>query len=140
MTSGERPRDWRSSGKCNSLTIEESDALFFPKPGGKSKQAEIFCEGLKDGKPCPSLSQCLIFALAPGSVGFWAGTTERQRQGIREHREEVQAFVPPPITETLPKEPTRRTRRLRAVTNSTPERTFDLVEGPTFIEELKMLG
>jgi hypothetical protein len=140
MTTGERQPDWRSVGKCNQLSTKDSDALFFPPPGGKSKKAEEFCEGTRDGKPCPALKDCLIFALAPGTVGFWAGSTERYRKEMREHREEVLAFIPPPINETLPKEPTRRSRRLRPVNSNTPERTFDLVEGPSFVEELKMLG
>src|SRR5690242_16698442 len=45
--------DWRLQGKCTKLPTDESDKIFFPGPGGKSKKAKEFC------KSCPVISQCL---------------------------------------------------------------------------------
>lgn len=131
MHSGER-HEWRALSKCAALTIEESDALFFPPPGGKSKRAEAFCND------CPVLRECLSTSLASGTVGFWAGTTEQDRRGMRAFVEAV-VPIPLPISEVMPKEPTRRARRLRSVPNQYPV-GIDAISGPSIIEELQMLG
>lgn len=124
--------DWRALAKCNALSIEEADALFFPPPGGKSKRAEAFC------KDCPVLRECLNTSLAAGTVGFWAGTTEKDRQGMRAFVDSMTP-IPLPISEVMPKEPTRRARRLRSVPTSPPV-GLDAIEGPSLIDELRMLG
>ena len=126
--------DWRALAKCATLSAEETDAIFFPPPGGKSKRAELFCQG------CPVMRECLNTSLAPGTTGFWAGTTERDRRGMRE----FVSSVPRPlaISECMPKEPTRKARRLKPVPNSTsiPSVGIDYIEGPSLVEELRMLG
>jgi hypothetical protein len=132
MHSGER-HEWRALSKCAALTTEEADALFFPPPGGKKNRAETFCQD------CPVLRECLSTALPKGTSGFWAGTTEQDRQGMRDF---VQSVIPMPlpISEVMPKEPTRRSRRLRVVPDSSHPVGLDAISGPTFIEELQMLG
>ena len=129
MQTGDR-QDWRALAKCQALDPNEADALFFPPPGGKSKRAESFCHG------CPVMRDCLTFALADGTEGFWAGTTKKERLGMRNFVEATAA----PIVETLPNPVKKKRGGLRLITNNVPERSFDLVEGPSFVEELKMLG
>ena len=132
MHSGDASDDWRALSKCAALTAKEADALFFPPPGGKKNRAESFCND------CPVMRECLSTALPKGTVGFWAGTTEQDRQGMRDF---VSAVIPMPlpISDVMPKEPTRRARRLRTVHSSHPV-GLDAIEGPTLIEELQMLG
>lgn len=68
--------DWHNFQKCNELTPEEADRIFFPPPGGKSKKADTYCEG------CQVIDKCLSEQLVLGGPGFWAGTTERERQDM----------------------------------------------------------
>ena len=130
--------DWRTYSKCAKLSPEEADALFFPGPGGKSKKAEKFCT---QGPTCPVLSQCLSRALAKGTTGFWAGTTELEREQMRLFEADVAASIPDPISSFLPAEPNRKTRRLRPVPTITQLVHDPLagVSGPTLIEEMQML-
>jgi len=127
--------DWRLQGKCTKLPTDESDKIFFPGPGGKSKKAKEFC------KSCPVISQCLSRALAKGTTGFWAGTTEDEREQMRSFEADVAASIPDPISAFLPPEPSRKTRRLRPVPTITQLVHDPLagVSGPTLIEELQML-
>lgn len=78
------------SSKCKALTSEESDALFFPGPGGKKNKAEAFCLG------CPVRSQCLQDAIRYKLVGFWAGTTDDERRDMADFLDVVAVGLPMP--------------------------------------------
>lgn len=67
-------QEWRLNARCNSLTPEQADKLFFPSSGGKPTKAEIFC-----GR-CPVRSICLREAIEKELEGFMCGTTENQRK------------------------------------------------------------
>lgn len=72
--------EWRLRGRCRNLSPEQSDKLFFPSSGGKTKKAKQFCAN------CPVISQCLIFAIENNVKGFWAGTTDDERAVMGELR------------------------------------------------------
>lgn len=58
--------------------------LFFAEDGHVPDAARQACES------CPVRSQCLEFALAdPRNAGYWAGTTQRERNRIRRGRREA---------------------------------------------------
>jgi WhiB family redox-sensing transcriptional regulator len=116
--------DWHKDMKCQKLTPDVADKIFFPKPGGKSKTARLFCES------CPVEKQCLEEALRYGGPGFWAGTTEDERRRMIDFLgllpQQLDDFIPPVVR-----------RRLRAVKKG--EEIRDLLadlEGPTE-DELK---
>jgi WhiB family redox-sensing transcriptional regulator len=51
---------------------------FFPEGGGDNdKGAKRICS------PCPLRAECLAYALDNGMQGVWGGTTERDREKIR---------------------------------------------------------
>lgn len=121
---GKSSAGWRDRAKCAKLSISESDQLFFPGPGGKSKAAAKFCEG------CPVVAECLNETLALGGVGFWAGTTE----GERERMIKFLGLMPAQL-DTVPEEVPRR-RKLRnipAATNILDDPLYG-VEGPSELE------
>lgn len=93
---------WRTEAKCAKLAPSESDAIFFPKPGGKSKTADIFCSD------CPVRNKCLNEALLRGGSGFWAGTTEPERRRMTLFLK----LLPNQLDDFMPVEPTARSRRL----------------------------
>lgn len=137
MNRGQEGTDWRDQSKCLQLTIRQVDDLFFPKPGGKSKQAEKFCNGMVDGQMCPVRNQCLDWAVESHAEGFWAGTTESERKFHRTLLAE--SSKPLSISESLPPEPKSTRRKLRLVKPTHPERSLDLISGPTEVEEFSML-
>lgn len=116
--------DWHDDMKCGKLSPEIADKIFFPKPGGKSKTARMFCQR------CPVEPQCLNEALQYGGPGFWAGTTEEERKRMANFLgllpAQLDDFVPPVVR-----------RRLRIVRSTEPVKDLlaDL-DGPTE-EELK---
>jgi WhiB family transcriptional regulator, redox-sensing transcriptional regulator len=67
--------DWRSMAACRTADPE----IFFPEAGAYSgRQAKLTCSR------CPVRAECLQFALDHGEeFGIWAGTTERERRGLR---------------------------------------------------------
>lgn len=137
MIRGHEDSDWRDQSKCLNLTINQVDALFFPKPGGKSKQAEKFCNGQLDGQMCPVREQCLSWAVESHAEGFYAGTTESER---RFHRSLLmESKKPLTIADSLPPEPKSSRPKLRVVKPTHPERSLDLISGPTEVEEFSML-
>lgn len=69
---------WRAHGKCTKLTPEQSDKLFYLTKGKSSRPAKAFCAG------CPVRKQCLFFALFYREEGIWAGTTDAEREEMRE--------------------------------------------------------
>lgn len=62
---------------CESLSLAESDDIFFPSiPGKKPTRARALCA------QCPFESACLMEALKYDLKGFWAGTTEPERKAM----------------------------------------------------------
>lgn len=56
--------------------------LFFPEPGASIAPAKAICGG------CSVRDRCLDYAVNAEEAlqGIWAGTTERQRRGMRARR------------------------------------------------------
>lgn len=93
---------WTAFSRCNQLTPEQADALFFPGPGGKSGRADTFCSG------CPVRNLCLDNAIEHDLDGFFAGTTKDERRQMAFMRD----IVVVALTELMPPEPvTRRVYR-----------------------------
>lgn len=88
--------------------------MFFPGSGGKPKKANLFCSS------CPIKTQCLAEAIKFGLKGFWAGTTDAERDFMARLKKikvvDIQEFMPP--------EPKPR-RVFRAVTLAPPVSTLD---------------
>ena len=68
---------WKRDAACRGLSSEESQAIFFPAPGGSIDEARRICS------QCPVSRECLNFAVTNSCVGVWAGTTERHRRRLR---------------------------------------------------------
>lgn len=65
---------WLLNAVCRGEPIE----TFFPPRGSSYERARELCSS------CPARPECLSYALAdPELVGFWAGTTEKQRKKMR---------------------------------------------------------
>ena len=65
--------DWRAQAQCNSLSLEESDKIFFIKPGQSANRARNYCKG------CPVKMECRNYAIMYHERGIWAGTTDEER-------------------------------------------------------------
>ena len=69
------PEAWRARAACRGVPT----ALFFTDP--PSGTAVVLCSR------CPVRAECLAYALAdPHLVGYWAGTTERERRQMRRRK------------------------------------------------------
>lgn len=74
---------WKQEAACRSikdggtLTVEESDAIFFLTPGKKANRAKAFCGA------CPVKRDCLNYALLYNEVGIWGGMTDEERVSLR---------------------------------------------------------
>jgi WhiB family transcriptional regulator, redox-sensing transcriptional regulator len=65
---------WKTLGRCHGMAPD----VFFPeKNRWAEKTAKAICAG------CPVEAQCMDYAIANSEVGVWGGTTERQRNKIR---------------------------------------------------------
>lgn len=127
-------RNWRLKARCHLLTTVQSDALFFPPPGGKSKKATIFCSH------CKVQAECLQDALISKSTGFIAGTTKDERNAMKSFKESISVS----LQDAMPPEPVRElTKPGRRGPQKLPK--YDEhdylkdVDGPTAVEELKMI-
>lgn len=68
--------DWIDDGLCAQIGDDE---LWFPAKGGTSRPAKAVC------RRCPVREACLEHALDdPSLVGIWGGTSDRERQKIRQ--------------------------------------------------------
>ena len=126
--------DWRTRRKCSKLSPKQSDEIFFPKPGGKSKRAKLFCS------TCPVQKQCLDNAILNNEMGMWAGTTEGERRRMAGFL----GLVAAELDNFLPPEPTRKDRVLRPIrkdANILGDPLFG-VEGPdeAELERLRLYG
>jgi WhiB family redox-sensing transcriptional regulator len=65
--------DWRKRGLC----MQVDNDMFFPEVGGSPENAKKVCA------LCPVRAPCLQFAIDHDVQGVWAGTTERERRGLR---------------------------------------------------------
>lgn len=66
------PRIWQDYAACRGLS---TDQWFTPE---QSELARITCA------TCPVHDECLAYALGdPGLVGWWGGTSERERAKMR---------------------------------------------------------
>lgn len=77
---------WDKTEKCSgSVTgIWGSEDWNDPFFEGEEDEAVAFCRGTEDGKPCPQLQNCLIFALLNNERdGVWGGTSPDDRKAIR---------------------------------------------------------
>src|SRR6202050_3564812 len=69
-----RPPNWQLHAACR----DESVDLFITDGGGPSARAKQLCAR------CPVRLHCLRYALAdPDLVGYWGGTSERERRRLR---------------------------------------------------------
>ena len=90
------PQNRDAQRKCAGLDSKQADAIFFPGSGGKVNKSRQFCSD------CPVKDLCLNEALDFGLEGFWAGTTDKEREGMRRFRTSVrnlglELFLPPEI-------------------------------------------
>lgn len=72
--------DWRTQGRCSTLTVEEYDKLFFPDQGRSINKAKEIC------KDCSVIANCLQFALDNAIEGIWAGTSYADRCRMQKAR------------------------------------------------------
>lgn len=108
---------WREQQKCNKLSVEEADKLFFPGKGGKINKAEEFC------KDCPVLSTCFAEAIRDDLYGFYAGTTRQQR---RDMAKMMGVLLAPPAEEV------KKRKVFRKITVAPDVHEWlDTVDGPT---------
>ena len=82
--------DWRSRSKCQKLTPNEFDDMFFPEAGRAINRAKLFC------KDCPVFTECLQFALDNKVSGIWAGTSSKERKGIHDLNRVARGLVATP--------------------------------------------
>lgn len=111
---------WRAESKCQRLSPQQSDSLFFTGRGGKVNKAEAFCNS------CPVVGLCLNYAIENDLEGFWAGTTQNERRAMapfKNIRIKSDALLIP--------EPSKKRRVLRKII-SPPDvhEWLDKVEGP----------
>lgn len=114
--------------RCAALSPTQSDALFFPGPGGKVNKARNFCSD------APCRASCLLDAIDYNLEGFYAGTTQDERKEMARFRAGVALELTVLIDSLLP-DTTRRRRRYRNVTTS-PDPYIYLDEIEPTIEEL----
>lgn len=118
--------------KCAALSFGDSDALFFPGPGGKVNKARAFCDD------CPLKAQCLLDAIDGDLEGFYAGTTKDERKEMQRFRQGVMMELTVFIDSLLPKKPEPGRRIKKREVLPSPHAWLDEVE-PTE-EELLMLA
>lgn len=92
-------QDAKPRRKCEALSLEDADDIFFPStPGKKPTRAKALCA------TCPFESVCLLEALENDLKGFYAGTTEPERKVMAKMRGIVQKSIDDLIPE--PEKPT----------------------------------
>lgn len=69
-------KDWRDNASCSQLSYEESNSIFFIKPGQSANRARLFC------RHCPVKRECENYAIMYNERGIWAGTTDEERDSI----------------------------------------------------------
>ena len=72
--------EWRDRAVCRGMDVD----LFFRDDGSVPVEAWRACEF------CPVRAECLEFALSiPATAGYWAGTTQRERNRMRRQRRDA---------------------------------------------------
>lgn len=69
-------QSWRLQSKCQDLSLDLVDKIFFPSTGETGTAARKFCFD------CPVKRECLDFALENREVGCWGGTTGLERKQL----------------------------------------------------------
>ena len=64
---------WMARAACRGM----DSATFFPSRGEAADEARAVCDG------CPVAGPCLSYAVAEDLEGVWAGTSKRERRGMR---------------------------------------------------------
>lgn len=80
--------DWRVQSKCQELTVEQHEKLFFPKAGRSIEKARRYC------KTCPVNEECLEFAINNDCWGIWAGTNQKERREMKNFKQLASQSVP----------------------------------------------
>ena len=74
------PNGWREQTACRGMDVD----LFFREDSPVPVEARRTCAS------CPVRSECLAFALSvPTTAGYWAGTTQRERNRMRRQRRDA---------------------------------------------------
>lgn len=115
---------WWLAAKCNELTTQEADALFFPGSGGKPHKAEAYCGD------CPMKSFCLAEALQDQLQGFQAGTTESERRVMRRFTINTAEQLALRGIIVMPEEPVTRTVTPLRLIEDTRDRSWMDSESP----------
>ena len=70
--------EWRFEGNCASLTLQQSDKIFFLRKGRLHREPAYsrYCMG------CPVLVECFNYAVANEEKGVWGNSTEGQRSRL----------------------------------------------------------
>jgi hypothetical protein len=74
---------WEQNRKCNQLSPQQADEMFFGGRGSKPTKARNFCGN------CPVMRECVTLASELDLDGFWAGTTKDERRGMATFHEEL---------------------------------------------------
>lgn len=73
---------------CETLSLEESDDIFFPNvPGKKPTRAKALCA------QCPFEKECLLEALKFDLDGFYSGTTKDERRAMARLNKVIQQKI-----------------------------------------------
>lgn len=71
--------NWMKEAKCKDIPT----SVFFPENLTSVGYREAAARGRQICSDCPVKEPCLDYALQHESLGFWAGTTERDRRFMR---------------------------------------------------------
>lgn len=89
---------WDGSEACAGIGVE----LFYDDNRKTEYQNRIHHEKLVDiCRSCPRLNECFAYAVHHEQYGFWAGTTEKQRNEIRK-RNKIKLIKPETYSDFLP--------------------------------------
>lgn len=69
-----KPEPWMADALCAQVDAE----LFFPEVGGSTREAKAICA------KCPVRARCLAYALEHRERGVWGGTSDGDRERLRQ--------------------------------------------------------
>ena len=113
-------KDWMTDANC-------AGNKEFLKEKPRTSSLEKICGA------CPVRYLCLNYAIANNELGYWAGTTERDRQEMRIHLPE--GLVPIEDRKSFQKEPVRGQHSEANPLPKPPVRVMDL----SFLDDLAQL-
>lgn len=100
-----QPSPWDRTEKCSGTVSGVYGGEGWDDPFFEGEEAETiaFCRGTEDGRECPKIHDCLIFALLNNErSGTWGGTGEEDRKAIRKRWPLKRGKVPRPEWELFP--------------------------------------